>query len=288
MPKRLWPRAVVRAPSDGVILSKAVSEGTYITSGESLNSTGSTIVTLGDVSRMYVQATVDETDLANVDTGQAVEVDFDAYPGIPFDGKVTRIEPLAVVNQNVTQFNVRVEIDNSSPTFRLLKPGMNATCNFLVDNKDNVLNVPNSAVQTDDQGSYVLIAQGGAPAPADPASGLPADPDTLVGVKTQRRTVEIGVAGDDATEITSGLKAGEKIVTQTIAPVRSALPLPRAVPSAAGAAPAGVEAAGAADGRNNDIMPETLTQPETETAPPKLREQDTTPPWTGATGAWSI
>ncbi|MDQ2800271.1 MAG: efflux RND transporter periplasmic adaptor subunit, partial [Armatimonadota bacterium] len=211
-------QTVVRAPSDGVILTKAVSQGTYITSGESLNSAGSTIVTLGDITRMYVQATVDETDLANVDEKQSVEVNFDAYPGIPFDGKVTRVEPQAVVNQNVTQFNVRVEIDNSSPTFRLLKPGMNATCNFLVDSKDNVIAVPNSAVQTDDQGPYVEIAQGGKVAPADPASGMPADPDTLINVKTQRRAVETGVAGDDATEITSGLKVGERVVTQTIAP----------------------------------------------------------------------
>ncbi len=211
-------QTVVRAPSDGVVLSKAVSEGTYITSGESLNSAGSTIVTLGDISRMYVQATVDETDLANVDDNQTVEVDFDAYPGIPFDGKVTRVEPQAVVNQNVTQFNVRVEIDNSSPTFRLLKPGMNATCNFVVGQKEDVLTVPSAAVQSDDAGSYVQIARGGKPAPADPALGLPADPDTLVGVKTERRAVETGLVGDDATEITSGLKAGEKVVTQTIAP----------------------------------------------------------------------
>ena len=215
-------QTVVRAPSDGVVLSKAVSEGTYITSGESLNSVGSTIVTLGDISRMYVQATVDETDLANVDDNQTVEVDFDAYPGIPFDGKVTRIEPLAVVNQNVTQFNVRVEIDNSSPTFRLLKPGMNATCNFVVGQKEDVLTVPSAAVQTDDTGSFVQIARGGTPAPADPALGLPADPDTLVGVKTERRAVETGLVGDDATQITSGLKAGEKVVTQTIAPAAPA------------------------------------------------------------------
>ncbi|MDQ2800604.1 MAG: efflux RND transporter periplasmic adaptor subunit, partial [Armatimonadota bacterium] len=211
-------QTVVRAPSDGVILTKAVSQGTYITSGESLNSVGSTIVTLGDVTRMYVQATVDETDLANVDDNQTVEVNFDAYPGIPFDGKVTRVEPQAVVNQNVTQFNVRVEIDNSSPTFRLLKPGMNATCNFLVGSKDNVIAVPNSAVQTDDQGPYVEIAQGGKVAPADPASGMPADPDTFISVKAERRAVETGLAGDDATEITSGLKVGERVVTQTIAP----------------------------------------------------------------------
>ena len=215
-------QTVVRAPSNGVILTKAVSEGTYITSGESLNSVGSTIVTLGDVSRMYVQATVDETDLANVDDNQAVEVDFDAYPGIPFEGKVTRIEPQAVVNQNVTQFNVRVEIDNSSPTFRLLKPGMNATCNFVVGQKEDVLTVPSAAVQSDDAGSFVQIARGGTPAPADPAAGLPADPDTLVGVKVERRAVETGLAGDDATEITSGLKAGDKVVTQTIAPAPAA------------------------------------------------------------------
>lgn len=211
-------QTTVRSPSNGVVLSKAVSQGTYITSGQSLNSAGSTIVTLGDITRMYVQATVDETDLANINEGQDVEVDFDAYPGIPFDGKVARIEPLAVVNQNVTQFNVRVEIDNSSPTFRLLKPGMNATCNFLVGQKDNVVAVPGAAIQTDDNGSYVLIAKGGKTAPADPTSGLPADPGTLVGVKTQHRAIETGLEGDDATEVTNGLKPGDRIVVQTIAP----------------------------------------------------------------------
>ena len=211
-------QTVVRAPSDGVVLVRDVEQGTIITSGESLSSTGTTIVTLGDVSRMYVQATVDETDLASVDIGQDVDVSFDAYPGIPFQGKVARVDPQAVVNQNVTQFDVRVEIDNSSPTFRLLKPGMNATCDFIADKKDNVLCVPNEAVQSDDQGSYVQVITGGHPAPADPTLGMPADPNTLVDVKLQRRNVEVGLAGDDTTEITSGLKAGDKVVTQTITP----------------------------------------------------------------------
>ena len=179
-------------------------------------------MTIGDVTRMYVQATVDETDLASVDVGQNVDVSFDAYPGIPFQGKVARIDPQAVVNQNVTQFDVRVEIDNSSPTFRLLKPGMNATCDFIADQKDGVLCVPNEAVQTDDAGSYVQVATGGKPAPADPTLGTAADPNTLVGVKLERRDVQVGLAGDDATEITSGLKAGEKVVTQTIAPAAPA------------------------------------------------------------------
>jgi multidrug resistance efflux pump len=77
-------QTIVRSPSDGIVVTKDVSQGTYITSGESFNSSGTTIVTIGDVTRMYVQATVDETDLASIDAGQAVSVTFDAYPGLTF------------------------------------------------------------------------------------------------------------------------------------------------------------------------------------------------------------
>ncbi|MBV9852825.1 MAG: efflux RND transporter periplasmic adaptor subunit [Armatimonadetes bacterium] len=233
-------QTVVRAPSDGVVLVRDVEQGTIITSGESLSSTGTTIVTIGDVSRMYVQATVDETDLANVDVGQDVDVSFDAYPGIPFQGKVSRVDPQAVVNQNVTQFDVRVEIDNSSPTFRLLKPGMNATCNFIADKKDDVLCVPNEAVQTDDQGSYVQVVTGGKPAPADPTLGTAADPNTLVDVRLHRRDVQVGLVGDDTTEITSGLKAGDRVVTQTIEPAPpTAAPAGASSPFGGGRGPGG-------------------------------------------------
>ncbi|MCW3059987.1 MAG: family efflux transporter, subunit [Capsulimonas sp.] len=211
-------QTVVRSPTDGIILTKYVGQGTIITSGLSSVATGTAIVQLGDISRMYVNVTVDETDVANVDPGQAVEVDFDAYPGIPFEGKVSRIDPLAVVTNNVTTFNVRVEIDNSTPTFRLLKPGMNANCQFMIDEKSDVIAVPSEAVQSDDNGSYVQIATGGKPAPADPTTGTTVDPNTLIGVKLEKRTVETGLEGDDATEVTSGLKPGEKIVTQTITP----------------------------------------------------------------------
>lgn len=210
-------QTVVRAPRDGIVLTRSVTQGTIITSAISSVAAGTTIVTIGDISRMYVQATVDETDLASISQGQTVEADFEAYPGIPFDGKVILIEPQAVINQNVTQYNVRVEIDNSTPTFRLLKPGMNATCQFIVDSKDSVVNVPSDAIQTDDQGStYVQVASGGHPAPQDPTSSAPAG--ALIDVHLTRRAVKAGLEGDDATEITDGLKAGDKIVTQTIEP----------------------------------------------------------------------
>lgn len=210
-------QTVVRAPRDGIVLTRSVTQGTIITSAISSVAAGMTIVTIGDISRMYVQATVDETDLASISQGQTVEADFEAYPGIPFDGKVILIEPQAVINQNVTQYNVRVEIDNSAPTFRLLKPGMNATCQFIVDSKDSVLNVPSDAVQQDDSGgSYVQAASGGHAPPPDPIGSAPAG--ALIDVHVTRRPVKTALEGDDTTEIVSGLKPGEKIVTQTIEP----------------------------------------------------------------------
>jgi HlyD family secretion protein len=211
-------QTTVRSPYNGVVLTKYVDEGTIITSGLSLNSTGSSIVQIGDTTRMFVDVTVDETDIASVDNGQKVDVAFDAYPGVPFEGKVARIDPQAIVTQNVTNVHVRVEIDNSSPTFRLLKPGMNATCDFVVDDKPDVMSVPSGAVQTDDNGTFVQIAAGGKVAPVDPASGLQVDPNTLIGVKLTRRPIEIGVQGNDATEVTSGLKEGEVVVVETIEP----------------------------------------------------------------------
>lgn len=210
-------QTVVTAPENGVVLQKYVEQGTIITSGLSLSSTGTAIVQIGDVSRMYVNVTVDETDIASIEEGQTVDVSFDAYPGVPFEGKVTRVNPQATVLQNVTTVGVRVEVDNSSPSFRLLKPGMNAACDFVVDQKENVLTVPPDAVRSDDKGSYVDVATGGRPAPKTPDSVDGA----LVDVKKEHRSIEIGIEGNESVEVVKGLKAGEKVVAQEIAPVQA-------------------------------------------------------------------
>ncbi|HEV2471349.1 MAG TPA: efflux RND transporter periplasmic adaptor subunit [Chthonomonadales bacterium] len=207
----------VTAPSDGVILKKDVEQGTIITSGMSFNSTGTSIVEMGDISRMYVDVQVDETDIASVDEGQDVDITFDAYPTTPFEGKVIKVEPQAEIDSNVTTIHVRVEVDNSVPTYRLLKPGMNATCEFIVDKKDSALCVPNEALQVDENGDhYVLVATGGKVAPVDPGSDP--DPAVFVNIRKQKRIVQIGLEGNDTTEIVSGLKDGDRVITQTIEP----------------------------------------------------------------------
>ncbi len=208
----------VTAPSEGIILKKYVEEGTLITSGVSFNSSGTSIVQMGDITRMYVDVQVDETDVAGVDLDQKVDITFDAYSTTPFEGKVIKIDPEAVVDQNVTTIHVRVEVDNSVPSYRLLKPGMNASCEFIVNKKENVVSVPNESLKTDDDGKkYVEVAEGGKPAPAD--KDTEADPNVLIDVKVIKKPVEIGLEGNDTTEITSGLKENERLITQTIEPI---------------------------------------------------------------------
>jgi HlyD family secretion protein len=227
--KKTLEQTNVLAPSEGVILKKYVEQGTIISSALSFAATGNNIVQLGDVSKMFVDVTVDETDIANVDDGQTVDVSIEAYPGIPFEGKVTRIDPQAIVESNVTNIHVRVEIDNSDTKFQLLKPGMNATCEFVKGKKENVVQVPTDAIRQDDQGKYVEIATPGTglPAPPDPKTGAPADADTLVDCKIVKRYInkdESGgeadhLEGNDSVEVVNGVKAGEMVVTQTIEPV---------------------------------------------------------------------
>ena len=207
----------VTAPSDGIVLKKYIEEGTLITSGISLNSTGTNIVQLGDISRMYVDVQVDETDVANVTMDQKVDITFDAYSTTPIEGKVIKVQPQAVIDQNVTTVHVWVEIDNSVATFKLIKPGMNASCEFIVERKEDVVSIPNEALHTDTDGThYVDVSTGGKPAPPDKDS--PPDPAVLVEIKDEKRKVEVGLEGNDSTEITTGLKPDETIVTQVIEP----------------------------------------------------------------------
>lgn len=191
---------IIRAPRAGVILKKYVEAGTIITSGKSSFSgtgQGTSIVQLGDLSRMFVLASMDETDIAQVETGQIVDITLDSYPDEIFEGIVTRIDPQTVIEQNVTIVPVTVEI--TDPDARL-KPGMNATCDFIVERRENVLVVPTEAVKDQDGKYMVTLLKKG---------------------KQVERRVEVGLAGDVATEIVSGLKEGDEVVTAVIEPQTS-------------------------------------------------------------------
>jgi len=194
----------IRAPRSGVVVKKYVEEGSIITAGRSAiggaAGAGITIAEIADVSRMRVVVNVDETDIARIRLGQEVDVTFDAYPDELFSAKVIEIAPHAVVDQNVTTIPVTVELEYAD---RRLKPEMNATCDFITARKKNVLCVPNEAVKETDRGMFVTVIEKG---------------------KQVERKVRVGEVGNDYTEIVSGLREGETVVTAVIEPAEATAP----------------------------------------------------------------
>lgn len=133
----------ITAPLTGTVIEKTVEIGQIIASATGNVSGGTTLLKMADLSQMQVRSLIDETDLGRIRAGLPVAVTVDAYPERRFNGQVLKIEPQAVVEQNVTSFPVLVMLDNSEG---LLKPGMNADVVIEIATRENVLVVPNAAV----------------------------------------------------------------------------------------------------------------------------------------------
>jgi HlyD family secretion protein len=133
----------IRAPISGTVIEKTVEQGQIIASASGNVSGGTTLIKMADLSTVQARALVDETDIGQVKPGQPAQVSVEAFPGRIFRGQVEKIEPQAVVEQNVTMFPVIVRLANPE---RLLKPGMNAEVSVEIADRTDVVAVPNSAV----------------------------------------------------------------------------------------------------------------------------------------------
>ncbi len=178
----------VRAPRDGVILQKIAEQGTIVTSGRSVVGQGTDIVELGDLTKMFVEVQLDEVDVGKVQAGQPVSISIDAFPDEQFQGVVTRIDPQAVSQQNITTVLTTVQVNNPD---KRLKPEMTATCEFLVDQIESALYLPSRAVEKMDGKYAVMVATGQELATAP---------------------VRVGLVGDENTEIVAGLKEGDEVI----------------------------------------------------------------------------
>ena len=133
----------ISAPMKGTILEKQVEYGQVIQSATQNVSGGTTLFIMADLDDMRVRTLVDETDVGKLAAGLPATVSVEAFPDREFEGYIEKIEPQAIVQQNVTMFPVIVLLDNS---LGLLKPGMNAEVEVLVDERVETLAVPNNAI----------------------------------------------------------------------------------------------------------------------------------------------
>jgi len=180
----------VRAPFAGVITNITAKIGQPVSP--------STILGVLLSNKQLAQATLNEVDVVNVKVGQKALITLDALPNFTATGKVSEVDTLGTVSQGIVSYNVQVALDSPNP---LIKPGMSDTINIVTNEKQNVLLVPNSAVTTRQNKSYVKTTN---------SSGNPTETPVVT-----------GLSNDVMTEIVSGLSEGDTVVTQTIAATAS-------------------------------------------------------------------
>ena len=135
----------IRAPITGTIIFKPVETGQVISSPTQDFAGGTLLLQMADLSAVQIRSLVDETDIGKIRPGMEASVSVAAYPNQPFPGEVVKIEPQAVIEQNVTMFAVLVSIQNPDG---LLMPGMNAEVEVSIARADNVITVPVMALRT--------------------------------------------------------------------------------------------------------------------------------------------
>jgi HlyD family secretion protein len=184
----------VESPIDGVVLSRDVEVGDAVSSILVLGSSATLIMTLGDVSEVYVKGKVDESDIGKVYLGQPARIKVESFKDKSFNGKVTKISPMGVEKDNVTTFEVRVSINNPGGE---LKAAMTANAEILLEEHKNVLQIPEGAILYDkDKKASVEV------------------PDPKGKEGKSKVAVNIGISNGAKTELLSGLKEGDQVVLQ--------------------------------------------------------------------------
>ena len=186
--------STIVSPMDGLVLSRDVEVGDAVSSILVLGSQATLVMTLGDMSTVYVLGKVDQADIGKVYLGQPARIVVESFKDKKFEGKVTKISPLGVEKDNVTTFEVRVSIQNPSGE---LKANMSANAEIILEEKHVVLLIPESAVIYDkDKHTSVEV------------------PDPKADNGRRKVPVRLGISNGVKTELVSGLNEGQKVILQ--------------------------------------------------------------------------
>jgi HlyD family secretion protein len=186
--------STIVSPMNGLVLSRDVEVGDAVSSILVLGSQATLVMTLGDVSSVYVLGKVDEADIGKVYMGQPARIVVESFKDKKFLGQVTKISPLGVVKDNVTTFEVRVSIQNPGGE---LKANMSANAEVILEERKGVLLAPEAAVIYDKE--------------RKPSIEIP-DPREKSGKR--KLAVKLGISNGVKAEVVEGLKAGDKVVLQ--------------------------------------------------------------------------
>lgn len=191
----------VNAPFDGTIATIDIKKTDSVTS--------STVVSTLITKKQIAEISLNEVDMASIKIGEKATLTFDAVLGLTISGEVYEIDSIGTESQGVVTYNVKIAFDTEDSR---IKPGMSVSASIITDIKQDVLSVPNSAIKSQNDLSYVEMFD----------NPLEKSGDNLLGsisnVLPKKINVEIGISNDSQTEIISGLKEGDEIVSRTVLP----------------------------------------------------------------------
>lgn len=230
-------KTTYEAPYDGVITNLPVREGETVVMGIQ-NAPGSTLMTLADMSVITAEVKVDETDIVNVQMGQAAEVTIDAIPRKIFHGTVTEIGDNAIVRSTGVSTSQSTSTSEEAKDFKVvvtlsdapegLRPGLSTTAKITTATRNNVVSIPIQAltvrtpadlVQKDSKGSVQAAA------PVDNAKQKEIQGVFVIrNKKAEFVPVETGINGVTDVEVTKGLRDGDEVITGSYKVLRTLKP----------------------------------------------------------------
>ena len=184
--------ATIRAPIRATVLARDVEVGSPVSSILNLGANATLVMTLGDISQVFVRGKVDEADIGRVRLGQAARITTETFRDRVFQGRVTQISPIGVEKDNVTTFEVKVSIDNPGME---LKANMTANAEIVLEELPESVLVPEAAVTySADRTPFVEVV-----APEEPNG-------------RRRVPIKVGVGNGTKIQVLGGVKPGDKVV----------------------------------------------------------------------------
>lgn len=219
------------SPIDGTVTQLSIERGEIVVTG-TMNNPGTVILNVADLSRMKVEADVDETDVSAVTLGQTAKVKVDAVPDTSLTGRVSEIANSpsiedAATQEQQTNFVVDIMIDRPPAS---LRPGMTADVEIKTATKDSILYVPIQSVVIRSQEELDAAARKGKAGAGRQSKDEDKGPTAAKGGKDPKteeikgvfvinkglaefRRVKPGIASDTDFEVSGDIKPGEKVVT---------------------------------------------------------------------------
>jgi HlyD family secretion protein len=184
--------ATIRSPIDGIVLARDTEVGDAVSSILNLGSMATLIMTLGDLSTVYVKGEVDEAEIGRIRADLPVRTRVESFPDETFPGTVTRLAPMGKKQNNVTTFEARVSISNPQGRLRV---HMSAHAEIILEEHKQALLVPEAALLYDKDRR---------------ASVQRLDPSAKTGFR--KIAVQTGISNGRKTEILGGLAENDALV----------------------------------------------------------------------------